>query len=72
MKSVALEAQQKSNLEDLDEIRSGDEIGDFAEAFKNMLVKLRAAEEELRSDSDKLELLVKTRTRELEFEKKQC
>ncbi len=69
LKEVALQSQQLPRLEKLDQLRTGDEIGDFAGAFKNMLVKLKSAEDELKSDSDKLELLVKRRTHELEIEK---
>lgn len=69
LKEVAIQSQQLPHLEKLDQLKTEDEIGDFAGAFKNMLLKLKHAENELKSDSDRLEILVKKRTQELEIEK---
>jgi signal transduction histidine kinase/ActR/RegA family two-component response regulator len=69
LKRVASGSNQISKLDDLDDIDSGDEIGDFSRAFKEMLSKLRSAEMRLTEHSDQLELLVQKRTNELESEK---
>jgi signal transduction histidine kinase/ActR/RegA family two-component response regulator len=69
LKRVASGSNQISKLDDLDDIDSGDEIGDFSRAFKEMLSKLRLAEKRLTEHSDQLELLVQKRTNELESEK---
>lgn len=69
LKRVASDSNQTSKLDDLDDIDSGDELGDFSRAFKAMLSKLRSAEKRLTVHSDELELLVQKRTNELEAEK---
>ena len=69
LKRVASGTNQISKLEDLNDIDSGDEIGDFSRAFKEMLSKLKSAEKRLTMHSDELELLVQKRTNELEAEK---
>ncbi len=51
------------------EVESNDEIGEFAASYKDMIGKLNRAKKELKTYSEQLEDLVKTRTEELKLEK---